>query len=946
MADIRYTGEFVDQISPKLKDLQQQVSRTNSSFSGMGRVLTGLTAAFSTKQLIDYTSTWTDLNSRFRNAVGDADGARAALDSISRTAQSTYSSLQLTADTFLRNNQTLKELGYTTNEQVNLSEALNNALAVSGTKGQQAESVMSALGKAFATGKLSGDNFNTVLSSGGRITQALADGLGVTTLELRQLASTGKLETGVVIEALISQMNKLRDEAGAMPATVRDAFVVLNNSVAQFIGKVDEAGGTSEALANIIVKLSKALDAVAENATTIQRIAIVLREVLVVAGVLLSVFVAFRAIKLIFTALVAVFKNIGGAITSVIATVKSLGNAFKSAYETVKNFFSLSAVNRELLKKQLESLPGPAKKLGGVFNESKEQLAKFIAGLPLLGAALAGIGVGVSRAKDAIDDWNNASSGAKEAQQEMADETAKAARAVKAEEERIKSLSQARVELSQKISDNISSYSENNQMMLEAMKIRNQQIGMDEEQIRLTNALLTNERNYFREYSSIQKEIVNLQREASKEETSNADREKAAQAIKLLQDQQRELGRVYQQTGVAVRDLVVQETELLKVQKQRTESQSVNKALDAAVKQNRLLVEGIALETAKLNLSESQKEVVDQLYSLEAARLQAIEPLLERINNIKLTGSKADQELIPILEAGVGRINKQYGEQITILNELLTKKEEELRINNLNQFTRSQQMDLERELQKIQDDTAKLTMTEIERKYYDIEKAAERSAKAAIEAEQARRGSPLSTAEQQEYYRVATENAEKLAEATRKHNEQSRSWSTGWEKAYKDYADNAGNAAKTAESVFKKSTQGMEDAIVNFAKTGKFEWKGFVNSILEELLRAQVRQLIAKTFGLGGLGGGGGGGGGGGSLFGGFFATGGMIPPGRFGVVGESGPELVQGPANVTPLTSSNITYNINAVDALSFKQMVASDPSFLFAVTEQGRRSLPQSRR
>jgi hypothetical protein len=42
----------------------------------------------------------------------------------------------------------------------------------------------------------------------------------------------------------------------------------------------------------------------------------------------------------------------------------------------------------------------------------------------------------------------------------------------------------------------------------------------------------------------------------------------------------------------------------------------------------------------------------------------------------------------------------------------------------------------------------------------------------------------------------------------------------------------------------------------------------------------------------------------------------------------------------------SNVTYNINAVDAMSFKQMVAQDPSFLFAVTEQGRRTLPQTRR
>ncbi|MCZ6808007.1 MAG: hypothetical protein O7F08_13705 [Deltaproteobacteria bacterium] len=38
--------------------------------------------------------------------------------------------------------------------------------------------------------------------------------------------------------------------------------------------------------------------------------------------------------------------------------------------------------------------------------------------------------------------------------------------------------------------------------------------------------------------------------------------------------------------------------------------------------------------------------------------------------------------------------------------------------------------------------------------------------------------------------------------------------------------------------------------------------------------------------------------------FSGFFAHGGNIPSGKFGIVGERGPELVSGPAKVTPAAS------------------------------------------
>lgn len=175
-------------------------------------------------------------------------------------------------------------------------------------------------------------------------------------------------------------------------------------------------------------------------------------------------------------------------------------------------------------------------------------------------------------------------------------------------------------------------------------------------------------------------------------------------------------------------------------------------------------------------------------------------------------------------------------------------------------------------------------------------------------------------------------------------------FSKGFEKAFKTYAESAKNNFETAGRVFGKITQGMEDSIVDFAKTGKFEFRGFLNSVLEELLRSQVRSLIAQTFG---------------GLFGSTskrgtvtvgdiipgFAAGGLIGTNGPVIVGEKGPELLVG-ANgnrVIPndqLASGTVNYNISAVDAQSFKQLVASDPSFIYAVTEQGRRTVPSGRR
>ena len=86
------------------------------------------------------------------------------------------------------------------------------------------------------------------------------------------------------------------------------------------------------------------------------------------------------------------------------------------------------------------------------------------------------------------------------------------------------------------------------------------------------------------------------------------------------------------------------------------------------------------------------------------------------------------------------------------------------------------------------------------------------------------------------------------------------------------------------------------------------------------------------------------------NLFDGFFANGGFINPGKFGIVGERGPEIVTGPANITPLdqlggSAQNVTYNINAVDAQSFRNLVARDPEFIHAVALKGASRTPGRR-
>lgn len=185
-------------------------------------------------------------------------------------------------------------------------------------------------------------------------------------------------------------------------------------------------------------------------------------------------------------------------------------------------------------------------------------------------------------------------------------------------------------------------------------------------------------------------------------------------------------------------------------------------------------------------------------------------------------------------------------------------------------------------------------------------------------------------------------NLARYADAMKGMADEGRRFSSGWNRAFSDYVDSANNAANAARSIFSKVTSGMEDMIINFAKTGKWAWKDFANSVIEEMARIEIRKSIAGIATSGS------------KLLG--FADGGLIPTNGPVIVGERGPEIISGAAGrtVTPndqlglggaSNTTNVTYNISAVDAMSFKQMVAADPSFMYAVTLRGQQMVPGAR-
>lgn len=200
-----------------------------------------------------------------------------------------------------------------------------------------------------------------------------------------------------------------------------------------------------------------------------------------------------------------------------------------------------------------------------------------------------------------------------------------------------------------------------------------------------------------------------------------------------------------------------------------------------------------------------------------------------------------------------------------------------------------------------------------------------------------------------------------------------RTFEFGWNKAFRQYAEDATNYAKMAGDMFKSVTQSMEDAIVKFVTTGKLSFRDFAQSIIAEIIKIQARSIAAQASSsiLGSIPWG--------SIFGNAatafqygtnigsqqtamlaaqgFADGGSPPVGVPSLVGERGPELFVPrtagtiiPNNQLSSSLGNTTvinnYSISAIDTKSFEERIYGSSNAIWAANQYAQnKTIPTSR-
>lgn len=246
MDDIRYSTMNVETATAsaavEMQNLSARMSQTTTQGNSMLTTVRNLAGAFlgmqSIQWLVGTSDQLTQINARLQLMTGSAEAAAEANDQIYQAAMRARGAYTDMADLVSQLGTLAGNAFSDTGEIVAFAEQLQKKMALSGTSPQAAQAAMLQLTQGLSSGTLRGEELNSVLEQTPMIAQTIADYLGMTTGEMRELASEGGLTAEVVKNAVLGAAEETNAAFEQMPMTWGQVWNTMKNMAIQALEPV------------------------------------------------------------------------------------------------------------------------------------------------------------------------------------------------------------------------------------------------------------------------------------------------------------------------------------------------------------------------------------------------------------------------------------------------------------------------------------------------------------------------------------------------------------------------------------------------------------------------------------------------------------------------------------------------------------------------------------
>jgi tape measure domain-containing protein len=246
---------------------EKSIARAKRWKAGITRAVKGVTvAAFAgyafvqaVKGVAGLGDSYNAAASKVRMLTDDTEKQVAINRELFRSAQETATGFGAVTSLYQQVGKAAIDSGRSMEQGAAIVDTINKAIKAGGTPAAGAEAALVQLSQGLGSGKLRGEEFNSVLEQAPFLIDIIAKDLGKTRGEMRALANAGKLTSKVVLDALERQKGAVDEAFGRRIPLITDEFTRMRNEVEKTFGELLQDKEVATAFQGALRGLTRAL---------------------------------------------------------------------------------------------------------------------------------------------------------------------------------------------------------------------------------------------------------------------------------------------------------------------------------------------------------------------------------------------------------------------------------------------------------------------------------------------------------------------------------------------------------------------------------------------------------------------------------------------------------------------------------------------------------------
>lgn len=265
------TERYIRDNTTEQGNFNQAIAEGTQEANGLMDMIKGAVAAYATVQTVtsalNLSDELTQTTARLNMMNDGVQSTDELVNMVYASAENARGSFQEMADVVARFGNNAGDAFGSTAEVVAFAELVQKQMTIAGASTSEAANAMLQLSQGLGSGVLRGDELNSIFEQAPNLIRNIADYLGVSIGEIREMASEGELTADVVKAAIFAATDEINANFEAMPMTWGQIWQSMQNTAIMAFQPVLQrlnAMANSEAFQGFVDQAINAMATVAE----------------------------------------------------------------------------------------------------------------------------------------------------------------------------------------------------------------------------------------------------------------------------------------------------------------------------------------------------------------------------------------------------------------------------------------------------------------------------------------------------------------------------------------------------------------------------------------------------------------------------------------------------------------------------------------------------------